>query len=155
MEQMGFAVFPLPKRIRTSFCGFSRVLPFLEGDHGPADTLQIPVGITTPWPQPKEQQELWVLMEDFYIQAEHPKSKVNLKRKVLFKYSNIISLFTEPMAGKITQVSQAPGPAHPIHSSPYGEALRAGVSPRRDWVCKATTSILPQPNNSTDQSQSF
>lgn len=69
-----------------SFSGFSREFPCLEGDHGPADTLEIPMGITTSRPQPKEQQELRVLMEDFYLQAEHPKSKVNLKRK---SYLNI------------------------------------------------------------------
>lgn len=72
MEQMGFAAFPLPQRIHTSFRGFSRVFLCLEGDHGPAATLQIPVGITTSRPQPKEQQELPALMEDFYPEAEHP-----------------------------------------------------------------------------------
>lgn len=30
-----------------------------------------------------------------------------------------------------------------------------GVSPRRDYICTATTSILPQQRNLTDQSQSF
>lgn len=77
MEQMGFAVFPLPQRIHMSFHGLSRVFPCLEGDHGPADTPQIPTGITTSRPQPKEQQELPAVMGDFYLQAEHPKSKVN------------------------------------------------------------------------------
>lgn len=71
---MGFAVFPLPLRVRMSFSGFSRVFPCLEGDHGPADTLRIPAGITTSSPQPKEQQET-PMLKDFYLQAEHPKKQ--------------------------------------------------------------------------------